>query len=1085
MSLTIHTAKTKAVIIGVGEFPKDESLAPIGGIQQELDSLKSAFVDKQVLGLPKENIVSLVDKEDNTRIKEVLASAAEESKDTLIICFNGYVVLRKERLFFMTGNSTLEKAHVNGIALEEIIDILKETEAQRILFLIDAEYQKLNFESDIQPNQLVVQLFDQYGSDLPNKVFLSTPTDDNVTSGLFTKELVQILENGISKQQATITLDDIFEKFQHVSEDIKPLISKGDQGTFKLAFNKRYAKFIQLKEDADLHFVNAAYQSARPYLKEASELFPEDEEISKKKAFVELLTQAEAAYNREAFVEAHATFNKATALYQLPTSTEGSIRSLAAQANRHFEAEDFENAKILYEQLVKLDDTNNASFQERLDKSIQEIEFITLRHKGDEAYFKGNYSEAMKNYASSMKTHSDPVVVRRMEECERFIVQENIIREKVKVELEDEIRQQLQSEFNTTPQETPAKAEEGLSKETEESLRQSIRDEVMGELEDAFWKRTAIWNAEEAYDFYISVFPQGKHITKAKQRVIELRSIQPENETPAPANEVVDNEVTPTTVTNEVVEEENITEVPEVNGHETVTVNGTSIHGLDQALLSKLRHEPVEDVIKEISESLSVNGIAPNTETPVTEEVSSIAEEVVIPAIDNELQTEVQETLEAVVEETPAIEDESVVADSTQEEPVQEVEVPTEEVATPILAEEQQEEVEEAVENETSFEVNITEEISAAEELIAGILDKEEQSEKEDNVKTPSIERSQPAVTAQKKAPKRQSEVESESSDEASLKALSEDDLWKRAEQERTVLAYMDYINYTKESLHIADAYYMINKLSSQEGSSNKTATFTETTTSTPSEDTSVETTPVSNAVEENVDVTSLDEESLWQYAKSKDTVDAYREYLSHSEDNAYLTEAYSRINELNRAEDKTEEAVVEEAPVTPPSDFEEVYKAAMEKSISETTEEETTVSHFNEVEETVSESPVTDFAEPEVNTEEIVEEEVEEPVAAIEETESEDDEEDILWKNTIDEDSMSAYFNYLNLTKEKRYWDEAKGRINDLKNDSQNKEEKDWKEAEQHDTVEAYKEYIKQYPLGIYYAKAMFRINALESQLK
>ncbi|MCS6833888.1 MAG: hypothetical protein NZ521_09965, partial [Flammeovirgaceae bacterium] len=174
-----------------------------------------------------------------------------------------------------------------------------------------------------------------------------------------------------------------------------------------------------------------------------------------------------------------------------------------------------------------------------------------------------------------------------------------------------------------------------------------------------------------------------------------------------------------------------------------------------------------------------------------------------------------------------------------------------------------------------------------------------------------------------------------------------------------------------------------------------------------------------------------MTEDELWVWAQTKNSIEAYRAYIEYSREASHVADAYFFINQLMHQN--------EMEPVSMP--FSSTYPSYESPSA------------FTEV--------VGDITTTSVSSEE-----------------------EELWKKAQTENTIGAYFNYMNATVEKKYWDEAKRRINELKGGSSSQEQIDWENAQKEDTIEAYRNYIRKYPLGNHYAKAMFRINKLEADL-
>lgn len=194
------------------------------------------------------------------------------------------------------------------------------------------------------------------------------------------------------------------------------------------------------------------------------------------------------------------------------------------------------------------------------------------------------------------------------------------------------------------------------------------------------------------------------------------------------------------------------------------------------------------------------------------------------------------------------------------------------------------------------------------------------------------------------------------------------------------------------------------------------------------------------------------DEETLWNEALRKDTIEGYMEYISKTIGAEHIADAYYRISKLRHAaESQTrEEDTRFSAPETTAASLNSAYDFAAPSSLS--FDRETTVAEQN--------TPTFRTA----NDAELSEEE--------------------LWRQAVEGNSVQSYQDYLNRSVLLKHESLARQRINELQEKERIQETLDWQKAMAEDTPEAYKAYISKYPFGSYYAKARFRIARLESEI-
>ncbi len=313
----------------------------------------------------------------------------------------------------------------------------------------------------------------------------------------------------------------------------------------------------------------------------------------------------------------------------------------------------------------------------------------------------------------------------------------------------------------------------------------------------------------------------------------------------------------------------------------------------------------------------------------------------------------------------------------------------------------------------------------------------------------------------------------------------TEEELWNYACNANTVASFMNYINNTKESRYIAEAYNKVGELSRIEtddetksesfanGQVKSDAFIADVVENRKEQEGTLENSFTEKAEDtptnaEQNESSEDSEDALWQRAEKLDTVASYMEYIENTKEGEHIADAYFKINSLNKSD--SENLSNEASGATE----EEVAEEVSMQSIEPLDLEEEIISEQERI-EPMLEMKNNSSSQNGMHTKE-------EAVATAVKPHPANIEEGTLWQRAKAEDTVSAYFNYMNNTTEKRYWDVAKARIGELKNNSQSQELQDWTQAQEEDTVDSYKKYIRKYPLGSYYAKAMFRLNRLES---
>ena len=948
MSLTIPNS-TKVVLFGAGNFPKDESLASIPSAQSNIEQLSGILAQQNIIGINESNMLRVVDLADNVQILEDVSGIADQAKEALLVYITGHVITRKGHLYLATPHSSRKKIHINGIALDEFMDIISETDAEHKILIFDVIYSDMNDE--VVDASIIEDALKYYESAYSNTFIISsspTATPKNFfaeSSGTnFTNALVDVLTNGAEKEQETFSLVDLYKALKHKMPQNTPLKSSANNASdVKFAYNTKFIAFAELKKEADQAFEKQEFQSALKAYKKAGNLFESNQEVIKKKEFIKFLIQGENALSEEKYEKAKDAFEAAQELFDFPiVQTKVNDVSLTI-ANKLFDKEQYEAAREHYK-AVALEMPNNEFVRERLDKCDHELRFLDLIDEADRSYFDDDFEKAHDLYTKALKIHPDRKAAKRKEECERLLNKASKIKQQLAAEQQDQgveltedalaqVRKQVEEELR-------AKIEEEVTAKLSDKIRNELKEEMGKEFTEQMWANVSLANNLEVYDFYLQNYPKAKYADKAKKRFEELSELQEQRAQRVSesirksAEQLADQ---PSKVEEEPKSEEK--ETPKQEEKPTTQLDSANILEGKQPETSKKdrddKPETPEDILRMLEER---NEEAPKKHKPF------VMEEKGEKNVSADKPMEVLDEIEAgfsgkteqkngheVVEEVPLKEERSII------EPKLEAKV--EEVKEVPVEEEKKEEVKEEPVVEAPKEEEKTVEEPVAE------------APKEEEVK----EETKPSVADTASTPLGVTMGEA--------KAFTEDQLWQKVLAVNTIDSFRFYVDNTKESEHLVDAYYQINKLTK-------------------------------------------------------------------------LMDA----GELPTVED-TSSTTIEEPVVSTPVTKEEPKEEAP----------------------AVSEPAAYTYEAPKV---------------------VDSGEDDELWKKATDANTVNAYYEYVANSKAKTYLDEAKNKINELKQNARNSEEDDWKDAEANNTIDGYKKYIKKYPLGHYYAKAMFRISELEAQL-
>lgn len=850
--MTLSVPNTaKAVLIGASNFPKDETLSPIEQAENNIKSVAQVLANSSIIGVTEENIVRMIDVPDNTKIKEEVSIAAEEAKGAMIVYITGHITTRKGHLYLATPNSSRKKIHINGIALDELLDIISETNAETRILIFDAYYSDVNDEET--EGDVVVDALKHYESAYLNTFILSaSPAANfvgfkgNAEHTAFTSALLETLQNGLDREQETLTLEDIHEGIKEQMAGQVPLkstASKADKVTF--AYNTKFLGFRELKDAADDFFDKEQFQEALDTYEEAAKLFGKNTEVKKRKKFIKRFLDGEKAIEKGNFNKAKDSFLEAQDIYELKVVAEKINGVVMTIANTLFDKEEYEQARENYKMVANYR-PNDSFIQDRLEKCDHELRFLDLIDEADKHYFDDEFEKALSFYKKALEIHPDRKAAKRKDECERLLHKAEMIRKQIEKEQKGAVASLAKEEKETLEKELRKSLKVELRKQIEAELKEKLTTELTNDVEknaeaafdSKLWSNISLANSLDVYEFFIQYYPKSAYIDKAKKRLDELSEIVNKQKKKA-------------------IEEADST--PDVPADEA-TEKAKELQ--ERREDSPKKHKPF------IKEEKGRSHISEEKPYNILEELEA--------QFNNGEKAPSKEKTESKEKETP-------------------------------------------------------------EDIINEVMGDNLVSPKEEKKHKPEPEKTEEKPIENKVEPPKEKEIPKEEKKTISTppvleeKSLTEEELWQKAVEAHSLEGYRFYVDNTKESEHLVDAYYQINKLSKMadagivegEEEKNEPEVSIEPTIDTTEESKTVDEpsslpeTPVyetpsytyssddsstSTTTEDVVNdapTDSADEEALWAKASEANTVNAYYEYVANSKDKNHLEDAKQRIASL------------------------------------------------------------------------------------------------------------------------------------------------------------------------------------------
>jgi hypothetical protein len=524
MSIKTNLQSTRAVLMGASHFPKDKDLTTLENVSNNIKELNRIFSDKRILGLFSNNIVSLYNTPDNTKIKEELAISAESATDTLIFYYSGYIILRRGQVYLSTVNSSKAQVHVNAISLAELANIIRENENATKILILDCVYQHAEGHTLNNAQQIVKEEFNKFEESIKTAYIIASSPETTLdifkseNPSSLTNQFIKILETGSKKETDELSLNDIFEGISEkvrAAGQFEPIRgSHSPQRNRGFVNNLKFIEYKKFKTEGDSFFAKESFGEALPLYQYATKLYNNDSDLNNKIDFINFVSEANKHFSKLAYENARQNYQYAYQLFPIQSIKSKIDTSVERMAEEYFRNEYYEKAKESYEFLVK-SFPDNEIFRERLEKCEDEILLSELIDEADKLFFQDRYADAAELYQRAVEINPDRRTIRRKEECEFLLSKEKTLRERL--ELEFAHRQNI--DIKAIVNEEVAKREQNLRKVLEVKMRMQVQQETTQEAnkswEKMIWEKVASRDSFEFYDFYLELCPQGEYQSEA------------------------------------------------------------------------------------------------------------------------------------------------------------------------------------------------------------------------------------------------------------------------------------------------------------------------------------------------------------------------------------------------------------------------------------------------------------------------------------------------------------------------------------------------------------------------------------------
>jgi TPR repeat protein len=267
-----YDLETRVVLVGTTVCPRDQrSLPPLPHVKRNIRRLKRLFLDPEIVGLPAESIVTIIDREEASAILTDIAEAAAVASDTLIVYYAGHGLWGDQNspLYLVAKNTTSATKSFSGVRITDVKNALRTSRARKRILILDCCYGGRAFEGGMGSAEdevrAAIDVAGTYGiAAVPGDHKALAPEGALLTK--FTQTLVDVLEQGLRGAPEVLTVGQIFDAVKAAANrEATPLPEANnwnDGGSFKLVRNQ-YLRRIQLENSRKAEEERRAAQAQR------------------------------------------------------------------------------------------------------------------------------------------------------------------------------------------------------------------------------------------------------------------------------------------------------------------------------------------------------------------------------------------------------------------------------------------------------------------------------------------------------------------------------------------------------------------------------------------------------------------------------------------------------------------------------------------------------------------------------------------------------------------------------------------------------------------------------------------------------
>jgi formylglycine-generating enzyme required for sulfatase activity len=207
--------ESRIVLVGTTICSLDKTNLPsLPHVERNIDYLAGLFANPDIVGLPPESIVRILDREEASALLTAIAVAAAEATDTLMVYYAGHGLYGDQNSpLYLVSKHTVSAIKFSAVKITDVKYAMHQSPARKRILILDCCYSGRAFAGGMgtmtDEMTSAIELEGTFGiAAVPGDHKALAPPEHRLTK--FTQTLVNVLEYGIPGKARVLTLGAIF-----------------------------------------------------------------------------------------------------------------------------------------------------------------------------------------------------------------------------------------------------------------------------------------------------------------------------------------------------------------------------------------------------------------------------------------------------------------------------------------------------------------------------------------------------------------------------------------------------------------------------------------------------------------------------------------------------------------------------------------------------------------------------------------------------------------------------------------------------------------------------------------------------------